>query len=241
MKTLAILAIALLPLTAMSQDIRYDLPGTIRPTGFYLFYLHGGIVTVKGDNSINDPVPEFGPYQYSRILDTLRAHGFQVISERRFPGIDDTVYAQKIANQIDTLLKAYVPASHILLVGASAGSNIVLLVSDKVKEPELKYVMMGGCSPNVYQYYVSIDLHGHFLSIIEASDSRGSCKRIFENRRQLKSFDEAELRTGLNHGFIYRPFAAWIDAVTHWFGTHTPRYKARKASQISGTNGDSFF
>jgi len=113
--------------TSSAQQIQYDLPDKIDPAGYYLFYLHGGVVTVKGDNAINDPVPEYGPYQYSRILDTLRAHGFHVISERRFPDVDDSIYAYKITKQVDTLLKARVPLNNIIIVGASAGSNIVCL------------------------------------------------------------------------------------------------------------------
>ena len=115
------LLLFLLPTFAAAQNIRHDLPSNINPAGYYMFYLHGGVVTVKGDNAINDPVPQFGPYQYSRILDTLRAHGFYVISERRMPGVDDSVYVKKVALQVDTLLKAKVPARNIILVGASAG------------------------------------------------------------------------------------------------------------------------
>src|SRR5215204_909637 len=209
--------ICLLQASATAQHIQRDLPTTIDPTGKYLFYLHGGVVTVKGDNAINDPVPEYGPYQYSRILDTLHAHGFYVISERRLQGVEDSVYARKIAQQVDTLLKAKVPVNKIMLVGASAGSNIVLHVSDRLKNPEMKYVIMGGCSPDIYKYYLNIKIEGRFLSIIESSDSRGTCAKIFENRKQVKSFHEIKLETGLNHGFIYKPYAAWLDPVLQWF------------------------
>ena len=226
--------ICLLHASAIAQHIQRDLPTTIDPAGNYLFYLHGGVVTVKGDNAINDPVPEYGPYQYSRILDTLQAHGFYVISERRLPGIEDSVYAKKIAQQVDTLLRAKVPASKIILVGASAGSNIVLHVSDRLKNPEMKYVIMGGCSPDIYKYYLNIKPEGHFLSIIESSDSRGTCEKIFENRQQVKSFREIKLHTGLNHGFIYKPYAAWLDPVLQWFQTNVRGYQARKPTPING-------
>ena len=223
-----------LRLSATAQHIQHDLPSRIDAKGYFVFYLHGGVVTVKGDNAINDPVPQFGPYQYSRILDTLRAHSFYVISERRLPGIDDSVYAIKIARQVDTLVKAQVPVQNILMVGASAGSNVVLLASDKIKNPEMKYVIMGGCSPDIYKYYINLDLRGHFLGIIEASDSRGTCSKIFENRNQVKSFHEIKLHTGLDHGFIYRPFAAWIDPVVQWFQIYARGYRARKPVLIDG-------
>lgn len=224
----------LLPALATAQEIRHDLPSKINPAGYYVFYLHGGVVTVKGDNAINDPVPQFGPYQYSRILDTLRAHGFYVISERRLPGIDDSVYVKKVALQVDSLLKAKVPVRNIIMIGASAGSDIVLHVSDKLKNPQMKYVIMGGCSPDIYKYYLEIDIGGRFLSIIESSDSHGTCAKIFENRKQLKDFHEITLETGLDHGFIYKPYAAWIDPVVQWFQIFASGYSARKAADVDG-------
>jgi len=231
---ITLILFCLLHISATAQHIQHDLPAAIDPTKYYLFYLHGGVVTVKGDNAINDPVPEYGPYQYSRILDTLRAHGFTVVSERRFLGVDDSVYAIKIAKQVDTLLKAKVPVSNIILVGASAGSNVVLLASDRLRNPEMKYVIMGGCSPDIYKYYVELQLTGRFLGIIEASDSRGTCAKIFENRQQVKDFKEIKLNTGLNHGFIYKPFAAWVDPVVQWFQIYAPNYRARKPILIDG-------
>ena len=228
------LSLLLLPAFATAQNIRHDLPSNIDQAGYYMFYLHGGVVTVKGDNAINDPVPHFGPYQYSRILDTLRAHGFYVISERRLPGVDDSVYVKKIAQQIDTLLKAKVAVRNIILVGASAGSNIVLHVSDRLKNPEMKFVIMGGCAPTIYKYYLDIDVGGRFLSIIESSDSRGTCAKIFENRKHLKDFHEVKLETGLDHGFIYKPYAAWIDPIVQWFQIYARGYSSRKASEVDG-------
>lgn len=219
--------------TSSAQQIQYDLPDKIDPAGYYLFYLHGGVVTVKGDNAINDPVPEYGPYQYSRILDTLRAHGFHVISERRFPDVDDSIYANKITIQVDTLLKARVPLNNIIIVGASAGSNIVLLVSDRLRNPAMKYVIMGGCSQDIYKYYLNNKITGNFLSVIESSDSHGTCGKIFDNRTQVE-FHEITLKTGLNHGFIYKPFAAWVDPVLQWFQIFASGYYARKPILIDG-------
>lgn len=228
------LLLCLLPAAAPAQHIQHDLPSNIDPPGYYLFYLHGGVVTVKGDNAINDPVPQFGPYQYSRILDTLRAHGFYVISERRMPDVDDAIYASKIAEQVDTLLKAKVPVSNIIVVGASAGSNVVLLASDMLKDPEMKYVIMGGCSPDIYKYYLKLKLRGRFLSVIESSDSHGTCAAIFKGRKEIKDFHEVKLDTGLDHGFLYRPFAAWLDPVLQWFQIYAPGYRARHAVAVEG-------
>ena len=76
-----------------------SLPKTIDKKGRYLFYLHGGVVTVLGDNAINNGAPEWGPYEYSNILDSLRLRDFYVVSERRFPEVKDSSYAIKICSQ----------------------------------------------------------------------------------------------------------------------------------------------
>jgi hypothetical protein len=239
MKPLFITILIIFHYAATAQHVQRDLPPKIDAKGYYLFYLHGGVVTVKGDNAINDPVPHFGPYQYSRILDSLQAHGFHVISERRMPKVDDTVYALKISRQVDTLLKAGVPARNIMLVGASAGSHVVILAADKINNPKMKYVIMGGCWSELYKEYLNIKVAGKFLSIREQSDSGGSCGNIFENRKEVKKFEEVVLNTGLDHGFIYRPFAAWVDVVTQWFENNTRDYKSRKAELVAGTQNSS--
>jgi hypothetical protein len=216
------------------QHIQHDLPDTINATGYYMFYLHGGVVTVKGDNATTDAAPQFGPYQYSRILDTLRAHGFYVISERRLPSVEDSVYVRKIAQQVDTLLKAGVPVRDIILVGASAGSDIVLQVSERLKNPQIKYVIMGGCYPSTIKHYSRIRIAGRFLSIIESSDPHGPCVEIFKDHKQIKDFHEVKLETGLNHGFIYKPYSAWLNPLVQWFQIYALGYNARKPALIDG-------
>ena len=106
---------------AIGQSISSFLPHQIARSGNYLFYLHGGVVTVLGNNAINQSMPEWGPYEYLNILDSLRSRGFYIISENRKDGIEDSVYVDKISNQIDTLFKAGVNSQNILIVGASAG------------------------------------------------------------------------------------------------------------------------
>ena len=234
MKPLFITILIIFHYAATAQHVQLDLPSKIDANGYYLFYLHGGVVTVKGDNAINDPVPQFGPYQYSRILDSLHAHGFHVISERRMPNVDDKVYAIKILQQVDTLLKSGVHERNIILVGASAGSHVVMLAANKLNNPKMKYVIMGGCWSELYKEYVNFKLAGKFLSIREQSDGNGSCANVFDNHKEVKKFEEVVLNTGLDHGFIYRPFAAWVDVVTQWFEKNSRGYKSRKAALIDG-------
>ena len=212
-----LLFILLSPCFTSGQSISSFLPKKLTPSDKYLFYLHGGVVTVLGNNAINQSVPEWGPYEYLNILDSLRIRGFNIISENRKEGIDDSVYVNKIARQIDTLFRAKVKPQNILVVGASAGSNITIHISAKLKNDEMNYVVMGGCWPDTYKDYQNIELYGHFLSIIEASDPHGTCSKIFEGRNKLSSYKEITLNMGLSHGFIYKGHKEWIDPIVKWF------------------------
>jgi hypothetical protein len=200
-----------------SQTIGSSLPSQIKKHEKFLFYLHGGVVTVLGNNAINQSAPEWGPYEYLNILDSLRSRGFNVISENRKEGVEDVVYANKIVKQVDSLFKAEVPEKNILLLGASSGWNIVLQVSKQLKNSKMKYIIMGGCWPDTYKDYADFDLRGNFLSIFESSDPHGTCYKIFENRKDISSGKEIKLNTGLSHGFIYKGYKEWIDPAVDWF------------------------
>ena len=201
----------------VAQSISPSLPQKIERSEKYLFYLHGAVVTVLGNNAINQSMPEWGPYEYLNILDSLQSHGFNIISENRKEAVPDSFYTNKISNQIDTLFKAGVKPENILIIGASAGSAISINVSAKLKNNKMKYVIMGGCWPDTYKDYLSIDLYGYFLSIIEKSDPHGTCSKIFEKRKKVKNYKEITLNTGLSHSFIYKGYKEWIDPIVKWF------------------------
>lgn len=200
-----------------AQTISPSLPYKIERSEKYLFYLHGGVVTVLGNNAINQSMPEWGPYEYLNILDSLHRRGFNVISENRKETVADSFYTNKISKQIDTLLKAAVKPGNILIVGASAGSVITINVSAKLKNDKLKFVVMGGCWPNTYKDYQHLELYGHFLSITESSDPHGTCSKIFEKRKLVDSYNEITLTTGLSHGLINKGYKEWIDPIVKWF------------------------
>jgi hypothetical protein len=203
-----------------AQTIGRYLPRPINSTDKFLFYFHGGVVTVLGDNAINQGAPEWGPYQYSAILDSLRGRGFRVISEIRKGGVDDSVYVKNLTMQIDTLTRQSVPMRNILVLGASAGSTIVLLAAAQMKRADFRAVIIGGCWPDAYKDYEQSDIHGRFLSIIERSDPHGTCEAIFRNRKNVVSFQEIALATGLSHGFIYKGHKEWVDPAVNWFRAH---------------------
>lgn len=183
----------------------------------YVFYFHGGVVTELGDNAINQSMPEWGPYEYSNILDSLRHRGFTVLSEIRKKGVEDSYYVNKLKNQVDSLLDTGVKPSSILLLGASAGSYHVLMGSSLIQNDQLRIAIMGGCWPGTHEEYSNVKLYGNFLSVIEKSDPHKTCEGIFKERSEISDFKEIELNTGLSHGFIYKGYAAWLDPLMVWF------------------------
>lgn len=212
-------ALLLINGVVLSQTIGASLPTSIKKNERFLFYLHGGVVTTLGNNAINQSMPEWGPYEYLSILDSLKRRGFNVISENRKPDVDDIVYARKMASQVDSLFSAGVEPQQILILGASAGWNIALQVADIMGNKSMRYVMMGGCWPDTYKDYVKMVFNGHFLSVIESTDPHGTCQKVFEGRQELSSFKEIQLNTGLSHGFIYKGHRAWIDPIVAWFNS----------------------
>lgn len=191
-----------------SLSCRQDAPVSSR----YLFYIPGGIVLEQGPNSVS---PHFGEYLYREILDTLRQHGFVVISEIR-PGTPDSVYTQCVSNQIDSLLLAGIPPENITVLGASAGAYITLDVALKLRNQKINYVILGMCWENTYKSYVGKELCGDFLSIYEASDPHGSCARIFEDKNCKTGFKEIKLNMNNSHAFLYKPHPEWVLPLVKW-------------------------
>jgi hypothetical protein len=202
---------------ADAQVVSTNIPAQINKSGKYLFYLHGQVVTLFGNNAINQSAPEWGPYEYLAILDSLKNMGFTIISENRKEGVDNSVYAAKIKAQVDTLLQAGVKAKNIILVGASSGWEIILQVDAVMKNKRVKYVVMGGCWPDTYKSFTNLTLYGNYLSIIETSDPHGTCSALFSKRKSIRSYKEVVLNTGLSHGFFYKGRKEWIDPIMHWF------------------------
>ncbi len=84
MKSRRILAAALMVLVsagpAAAGGVRTDLPNPIDPAARDLFYLHGRIVELRGAEAVS---PDFGRYEYRKILEALASRGFTFMSAWR--------------------------------------------------------------------------------------------------------------------------------------------------------------
>jgi hypothetical protein len=196
----------------------YDAPpAEVDPAATYVFYLHGQIIEDQGRRPTH---PEFGVYEYDEILRRLAEDGRVVLSEARAKDTDPGVYSDKVAKQVEALLAGGVPGRQITVIGVSKGSVIAMLVSTKVRSPEVGYVILANCNDWVTENH-PIDLHGQVLSIYEASDSvGGTCEPIFDQSKQLGKHREIRLETGLRHGFLYKPMKEWIEPAVAWTRRH---------------------
>ena len=207
---------AVLPVSG--QGISTSLPRTVDPAGKFLFYLHGGIVQQQGADAVS---PYYGPYLYLDILDSLSRRGFHVISEVRPKDVDEVSYAEKLKAQVDSLRTRGVPSKNIILLGASLGAYVALEACLKIDDPDIKYILLGLCSAYAIDYFAprKKGFAGHFLSIYEASDEKGSCAKLFYGPTEAPAritFEEIQLHMGNSHAFLYKPYPEWIEPVTDW-------------------------
>lgn len=182
----------------------------------YMFYLHGRIIEEQGIHAVS---PDYGSYEYLAILDSLNAYGFIVISEARAKNTNELLYAEKVSKQIDSLLNKGVPPNHIYVLGASKGAYITLLTAREVQNKEVNYIVMGVCSFDNTNYWSEdkIEMCGNFLSIYEASDTfGGTCYRLLGQGSCISGFEEVKLNMGNRHGFLYKPYSAWINPLMKW-------------------------
>lgn len=208
------------PETAESNPSEYAFPETIIPAGKYLFYLHGKIIEDQGLPAVS---PEFGEYEYEKILERLASTGSTVISEQRGKDADIEAYARRTADQVRQLLSAGVPEKNITIVGASKGAAIAIETSHLLANPELNYVLLAICASEEVQALIEndISLAGNVLSIYDESDTyAGSCNDLFafSEGKGLVRHEEILLHTGLGHGLLYRPLDEWVLPVILWAG-----------------------
>ncbi len=201
----------------------YDLPAIIDPSSKYIFFLHGMLAEMYGPNGIH---PRFGIYDYHGIVKAFDDRGFTVISEIRRKKTIPYKYAGKVARQVKTLMTKSVPPENIIVAGFSKGGTITLYTAAKIRDHNVNYVVMGGCSSKgaavLRSYNKSIGqlipfIKGRFLSIYDASDQKCNiCQKVFKTAPAKATFKEIKVKNGLGHGLFYHPRKDWLEPVVEW-------------------------
>jgi hypothetical protein len=202
----------------IAQNIYNHVPSKVDTSKKYLFYLHGVIVENQGILPVSE---KYGTYKYEEILKSLAVNNINVISEVRRKNTDILEYAKKVSAQIDTLLKSGVPIKNILVVGASKGGGIAVMVSHLMKNEELKFVIMSICNEEMAKIWKEngIKLWGRVLYIFDEKDEiAGSCICYLDILKSsgLKEYKEIEVKLGLGHGILYSPFKEWVLPTLEW-------------------------
>jgi hypothetical protein len=149
-----------------------------------------------------------------------------VISEIRSQATKLDKYAGKIARQVKILLANGIPPEQITVAGFSKGAAIALLVSSKLKNPGINFVVMGGCGHNgscVRKNYNRLlansvqFMQGRFLNIYDVFEKKCSdCQEILENVSAKATLKEIKVKNGLGHSLFYRPRTDWFEPVVEW-------------------------
>ena len=200
----------------MSGQAIYPSPGKdIDPNKIYLFYLHGAIVQQLGERAVS---VKYGAYEYANIVNTFADLGYQVISEVRPKDSKIKQYSNKITAEIKELVSKGVPSKHIVVVGASMGGYITIEAAYKLNDDDIKYAVLGVCSDHAQEYFADKKqgLNGNFFSIYETSDLAGSCRSILDKADFTNNFHELALNMDNGHGFLYKPYAEWINPLSSW-------------------------
>lgn len=207
------LLLLLIPARALGTGrVLRSLPDKIDPRQSYLIYLHGRIIEEAG---LRPTSPEFGVYEYEKILADFASRGFVVISEPRPRGTDPGTYADKVVGQVRALLQAGVPPEHVAVVGFSKGGGIALVTASRLAEPKVNFVILAGCGAGTPPEHAQL-LQGRILSMFEASDDRAAtCKPAFAQAKGPLAQEEVVLKLGTGHGAFYRP-GDWLGQVAAW-------------------------
>ncbi len=188
----------------------------------HLIYLHGRIVQER--QSARPWHPQFGHYELEKILEAFRKRGFVVSGEMRPKSASVSESADRVVAQVQRLLESGVPADHVTVVGASMGAAIALRASARLQNPEVRFCILGACLSESVRGLVAEEgkgPSGRLLSIREASDASTRACEPWKNRPDPRSplaAREIVLRTGLSHGFLYRPLPEWVNPVIEWAG-----------------------
>ena len=185
---------------------------TVDTNARYLFYISGYIVAEGNERPTS---PQFGVYEYKKILESFKERGFIVISEARKQSREIEPYAAKVTAQVKQLIKAGVPPKNITVVGASQGSWIAMVVSTYAANRDLNFVFIAACAADD-GLLQSTNLYGNVLFISERTDKPGSCQRFRDDAKGINDYNSIEVNTGLKHGFLYRPLKEWIEPSVQW-------------------------
>ena len=175
----------------------------------HLFYMHGRNIERRGANS---------DHQYTAVREALAKKGLVVIGEVR-SDTNPRAYSGKIADQVNGLLSAGVPAKNITVAGFSKGGVMAMLAASRLENKGIKFGVLAGCGAKGSEFRRSYErfvkrrakrLRGtFFIAWDEDDDKAGKCDLAMD--KAGVKYRNLELKTGDGHELFFRPKSVWID------------------------------
>jgi len=168
----------------------------------HLFYMHGYRL-----ESLDDDHKRAKAYRI--IVSSLEDHGFNVISEQR--GETSVIdYGIGIANEVKKLLADGVKPQNITVAGFSKGAAIALIAAGQVKNPNVNFIALAGCSDFFHVNYKK--LQGRILSIYDVDDEKYyPCDGKISNDQEGVTFKEVSIESGKGHSVFRKKKEKWIE------------------------------
>ncbi|RDK85578.1 alpha/beta hydrolase [Marinirhabdus gelatinilytica] len=181
----------------------------------FIFFLHNRFLE---EHELNELHPEFGRTEYNEIISEFKKSGLKVISEKRSGNVNAREYAIGIVTQIDSLIKNGTEPKKITVVGTSKGGYIAQYISTLANNPDLNFVFIGSFRNSDIENIPEINYCGNILTIYEKTDPFGvsALERKNTSSCKIDHFEEIELNTGLEHGFLFKPLKEWIEPTIQW-------------------------
>ena len=211
-KKLVSVCLCVFTLSACGGAIVKEVPPKPDASGKYIFYLHGSVEETEGSTE-----------KYTSALNAIASSSAIVISEVR-GDTDPATYAEKVKEQVNMLISKGVSPKNITISGYSKGAVIALASAGTIKNPEVNYVLLAGCSGELNSKY-DVDpakAIGRILSIYDADDDKfGSCYGTITASDKV-TFEEIELTSGKGHKLFRIPkdkfIQQWRDPLVEWAG-----------------------
>ena len=179
----------------------------------YIYYLHGRIIEIQGKNAVSE---EFGKYEFDNIVNAFKDSNTIVIAEVRTENVDYLQYANKVSEEIDSLIELGIKSKDITVIGASKGAIIASNISNINSNP-INYVFLAG--NNDYQEeHNDWKFHGQVLCFYDDSDTiAGKNYDHWKNKSNFTTkFEQIKIDKKLGHGFIYKPYKDWVEPTKKW-------------------------
>ncbi len=185
--------------------------GVVHAADKHLFYIHGCCVKGPGDPKVA---------AYEAIVKELKNSGFNVVFDLRYDDSNAQVqaYAEKVADQVKSLLAKGTAPEDITVAGYSLGSRITLVVSGLIANPKVNIVLIAGCP---IKETIPIDyskVKGRVLSIWNTKDDKfTSCNgRLPEGM----TYKEVVLNSGEGHAVFRltdeKYLKLWKEPLVSW-------------------------